>query len=232
MQTFPGHCYFFARLDSTQRYLLDHPRTSLPLLCVAREQSAGVGQRGRVWQSPPGHLYMSFAVNLPGDAALHQGLAQAVALCLAETLDPEARHLRLKWPNDLFLAGRKLGGILVDTLPRGDDICAVIGIGINVEARDDAAGIRDIDEETDAETLLARILPALMQRLANWKEKPYLPVDHRWPDYDLYHGKRCILEGIEEPQRLRGIDQKGRLIAQDATGKLQFLTQTRIQASA
>lgn len=231
VQNFPGHAYFFAELDSTQRYLLDHPRSALPLLCVAREQSAGVGQRGRVWQSPPGHLYMSLAVNLRGDAALHQGLAQAVALAIAETLDPQAAHIGLKWPNDLFLNGRKLGGILIDTLARGETLCAIIGIGINIDARDEAAGYREISPQADAPALLDRILPALMQRLEQWADKPYLPVGHRWPEYDLFRDRTCALEGIAAPQRLRGIDQKGRLIAQDASGKLQFLTHTRIQAS-
>ncbi|MDO5091777.1 MAG: biotin--[acetyl-CoA-carboxylase] ligase [Cardiobacteriaceae bacterium] len=228
MQTFPGHRYFFAHLDSTQRYLLEHPASLLPLLCVAREQSAGVGQRGRVWQSPPGHLYMSLAVNLPGSPALHQGLAQAIALCLAETLDPKAQRIRLKWPNDLFLDERKLGGILVDTLPRGENLCAVIGIGINLSPRDDAAGYHSLDENACADTLLDKILPVLMQHLETWQEKPYLPINHRWAEYDRFHGKTAILDGIATPQQLLGIDQKGRLIAKDTHGKLQFLTHTRI----
>ena len=232
MSPFPGHCYHFASLDSTQRYLLQHPPGVLPILCTARTQSAGTGQRGRSWQSPPGQLYFSLRWNLPGDALLHQGLTQMIALSIAEVIDPEARHLQLKWPNDLFIAGNKCGGILIDTLPNGEHTSAIIGIGINLSRSSEhpaqSACLNDYFAPDTPSRLLARLLPALCAALERWAEKPYLPLAHRWEAYDAYFHATSALENHDGTYILRGIDQKGRLIAQDANAVLHFLTATRL----
>lgn len=232
MHFYQGHLYHFAQLDSTQRYLLDHPQSALPVLCIADTQSAGVGQRGRPWQSPPGQLYMSLAVNLPGEAALHQGIAQMLALTIAETLDEKAQTLRLKWPNDIYANGRKCAGILVDSQPHGDSTRIIAGIGINL-TRPPASPAEQgyLNEHFPARTphtLLASLLPALLAGLERWADKPYLPIEHRWTDYDLCYQQRATLEGEDGHHTLYGIDQKGRLIAKSADGKLHFLTRTRI----
>lgn len=236
MQSFSGHFYHFARLDSTQRYLLDHPPGSLPAVCVADTQSAGVGQRGRIWQSPPGQLYFSIAYPLPGEAALHQGMAQLLALAVAETLDPQAQTLRLKWPNDIFVHGQKCAGILVDSQPHGDDTRIIAGIGINLTRPENSPPEQGyLNEHLPARTprtLLAELLPVLTGALARWAEKPYLPIAHRWNDYDRFYQKTTALEGLDGTYTLHGIDQKGRLIAKGADGKPQFLTQTRIPCTS
>lgn len=232
MQPFPGHCYHFASLDSTQRYLLDHAPCALPVLCTAAQQSAGVGQRGRHWQSPPGQLYFSLMWRLPGDAALHQGIAQMIALVLAETIDPTAKMLRLKWPNDLYLGGYKCGGILIDTLPDKENTFVIVGIGINLtRSAEHPADIACLNEHFADETpqsLLDRLLPELCRCLAAWAEKPYLPLTHRWNAYDLCQGQSVRLEAQDGTFTLHGIDQKGRLIAKDNSGKPHFLSNTRI----
>lgn len=229
---FPGHTYHFACIDSTQRFVLEHPQSALPVLCMADAQSAGVGQRGRVWQSPPGQFYMSFSRLLPGEAALHQGMAQMIALEIAQTLDPKAHTLRLKWPNDLWIDECKCGGILIDSCMENGQTRVIIGIGINLTRSDGhTPGQAFINEHLPAHTpysLLNTLLPALWQALERWAGKPYLPVAHRFQDYDHFHGKTTALEGLDGTYTLHGIDQKGRLIAKGADGKVQFLTQTRI----
>ena len=97
-------------------------------------QTAGRGQQGRTWYSPPGVLTASFvldrilAVQLPG-FSLAAGLATIYAI---EDLVPGLREqLRLKWPNDVILSGRKLAGVLCEGVTSGTETKVVVGIGLN-----------------------------------------------------------------------------------------------------
>lgn len=100
---------------------------------VADEQLAGRGREGRPFASPPGGLYASLlleaaAGDLPGP------VVAAVALAAADALQAAgARDVALKWPNDLWLAGRKVGGILLEG-PGGPGGLVVAGVGLNVQA--------------------------------------------------------------------------------------------------
>lgn len=224
------HHYHFARLDSTQTYLLNHPNTSRPIFCRADSQSAGKGQRGAHWQSPPNSgLYFSLKTTLPYPLATHNGLAQMVALTLAQTLDPSAEILTLKWPNDLYIGTQKLGGILIDLHPDGENSIAVIGIGINLRAdaqRPDTANLYAHFPENP--TLYPELCQALLNSINRWQETPYLPTDHRWNDYDRFQGQIITLESHPNPVKNLGIDQKGRLTIISENG-IEFLSNTRIK---
>ena len=118
---------------------------------IAGAQSAGRGQRGRVWQSSPGGLYLSLAL-APNWPATH--IAQLTCISawgVATAFNNLGIPVRIKWPNDLFFEGKKLGGILTETklsrsgaIAAADGLCdtfltgsasyvrqAVIGIGVN-----------------------------------------------------------------------------------------------------
>ena len=127
--------HIFDTLTSTNEKLsqlvadgLAHPGT----IAIANQQTAGRGQRGRVWNSEPGGLYLSLAI-APDLAAInvHQ-LTIGIAWGIANSLRQFGLPVSLKWPNDLMLSGRKLGGILTQTRISGDRILdAIVGVGIN-----------------------------------------------------------------------------------------------------
>lgn len=102
---------------------------------IAGYQTAGRGQRGRVWTSAPGTgLLFSFTwiwqeLDTAWEIPLRAGLATRAALL--PFVGPGHR-LWLKWPNDICLDDGKLGGILVESTIRGDSLCLVVGIGINL----------------------------------------------------------------------------------------------------
>lgn len=99
---------------------------------IAAQQSAGKGQWGRYWRSPLGGLYLSLAIapHCPIDQVGQ--LTLATAWGIASALHQMGVPVMLKWPNDLILHGRKLGGILIETrMQQGLISWAVIGIGIN-----------------------------------------------------------------------------------------------------
>jgi BirA family biotin operon repressor/biotin-[acetyl-CoA-carboxylase] ligase len=129
----------FPEIDSTNevgRGLIDHAAQEevdlLPSVIVAETQLRGRGRHDRVWVSPCGGLYATFAWKVPEETRISL-LPLAAALWAAEAcgraleIEPE-----LKWPNDLICRGKKLGGILAEAKTRGEETHAAIGFGINV----------------------------------------------------------------------------------------------------
>jgi BirA family transcriptional regulator, biotin operon repressor / biotin---[acetyl-CoA-carboxylase] ligase len=101
-------------------------------IVIAKQQTAGRGQRGRVWNSELGGLYLSLAI-APDLAAInvHQ-LTIGIVWGIAHKLRQQGLPVSIKWPNDLMLADRKLGGILTQTRIAGGKIQdAIVGVGIN-----------------------------------------------------------------------------------------------------
>ena len=121
----------YATLDSTNEEARRLARDGLrePLWIVADEQTAGRGRRGRPWVSQRGNLFASLLTQ--GAPQLSAQLGFAAALAAADTVASLAASadVRLKWPNDVLLKGRKTAGILLEVL--GGDTLA-IGIGINL----------------------------------------------------------------------------------------------------
>jgi BirA family biotin operon repressor/biotin-[acetyl-CoA-carboxylase] ligase len=126
-------------LDSTNSELMRRARGGLtaPVLLVAERQTAGRGRLGRTWHSgvedPTASLTFSLGIALA--PSTWAGLSLAVGVSLADALHPA---IRLKWPNDLWLHDRKLGGILIETggfAEQGARRYAVIGVGINIAPR-------------------------------------------------------------------------------------------------
>ena len=127
------------QLDSTNRLaaerVLERWQQHQPaegLVFTADTQSAGRGQHGRSFQSPLGGLYLSAIVetlppNLRDKLALLAGVAAAEALRRFTTL-----RIGLRWPNDLMLQDKKLGGILCESVVMGEKWAGIIGIGLNI----------------------------------------------------------------------------------------------------
>ncbi|MCO5166850.1 MAG: biotin--[acetyl-CoA-carboxylase] ligase [Planctomycetes bacterium] len=108
-------------------------------LVVAARQTAGRGRHGRPWASPPGGLYASLVLR-PDEAMLRRLPATLLAgLAVAEAIDDttqgattEGARAELKWPNDVFLAGRKVSGVLGELTRDARGPLLVLGIGVNV----------------------------------------------------------------------------------------------------
>ncbi|MBA3521377.1 MAG: biotin--[acetyl-CoA-carboxylase] ligase [Gemmatimonadales bacterium] len=131
---------------------------------VAGEQSGGRGSRGRHWESPLGGLWLSVLYR-PQSAARVELMSLRVGLMAAAALDDIGEPaVRLKWPNDLLLDDRKLGGILCEARWQGDALAwMVVGIGLNVVNPVPDGGVR-LGERHPGLTP-ERLLPGLLTRL-------------------------------------------------------------------
>ena len=103
-----------------------------PLALLAQRQRRGHGQQGRVWHSPPGGVWLSAALPWPAQPQGSAAPALAAALGLALQLEALGLKPQIKWPNDLWIEGRKLAGILPRLRWRGGRVRhAQVGVGIN-----------------------------------------------------------------------------------------------------
>lgn len=130
--------YHYERVASTMEVIhaLAEGGAEAGTVVVAGEQLDGRGSRGRSWHSPPGGLWLS-ALFRPRSAGAVEVMSLRVGLALAKVLDQfAASAVRLKWPNDLMLNDRKLGGILCEARWQGATLGWVaVGVGLNVRNR-------------------------------------------------------------------------------------------------
>lgn len=154
----------YASLPSTSDLCVQLARGGEPegFAVLADRQSAGRGSRGRTWESLPGALCLSALLRPMDPPALAGHWALLSALALHESLAPHAPEgaLSLKWPNDVLIAGRKLGGILLDaaTGAAGFD-WLIIGFGANLLTAPEGAGALGIavDPGQVAQRVLAEL---------------------------------------------------------------------------
>lgn len=194
---------------------------------VADEQTAGRGRRGHRWSAAPGEN-LTFSVLLRPRLELERLSALTLAVGLA-VRDAVARRVRapvqVKWPNDVFVGGRKIAGILVESqLTAGRLSAVVVGVGFNVgmrelpeEIRESATSLALLDAaELDREALLVDLLEALATRAETYERAGLEPMLDELARHDALRGTRVRIEGVEGIAR--GIDRDGALLVEDSAG--------------
>lgn len=213
-----------------------------PVLLAAEEQTAGRGRMGKAWHSSRAGQSLTFSLALPLAPVSWSGLSLVVGLSLAEQLHPD---VRLKWPNDLWLHQRKLGGILVETASVGQTTegrrLVVIGIGINI-ARPDAsllaaaptggmtamppAGLAEVCMGQTAGETLEAVVPALVRDVLRFESEGFAAFADRFARRDALFQQTVRLSDGREGLA-RGIDANGALqILID--GQLQAITSSEV----
>lgn len=181
-------------IDSSNSELMRRARAGQreATLLVAERQTAGRGRMGRVWQSQPGDS-LTFSLSLPLAPQDWSGLSLAVGLSLAESLHPD---VGLKWPNDLWLQDRKLGGILVEAASMGGRSQVVVGVGLNIRARPaeglntPPAALTELLPDLTAPDCLMRVAMPLMRTLLAFERDGFAPLKNRFEARDVLLGRR------------------------------------------
>jgi BirA family biotin operon repressor/biotin-[acetyl-CoA-carboxylase] ligase len=217
-------------IDSTNTELMRRARGGLiePVLLVAEEQTAGRGRMGKGWHSRAGQS-LTFSLALPLAPADWSGLSLAVGVSLAQSLHPD---VRLKWPNDLWLQQRKLGGILVETASSGQtqERLVVVGVGLNI-ARPEAsavaalavpgtpaamapAGLAEVLVGITAGEVLERVAAPLVRDLRAFESQGFVAFTQRFAQRDALQGLAVQLSD----------GMRGTACGVDARGALQVMT--------
>ncbi len=162
------------------------------LVVLAERQLAGRGRRGAAWHSPPGEaLAFSIVVRPAEPKSFWPRLALVAGVAVAEALESMGLRPGIKWPNDLWLGGKKVAGILVEA---GADF-AIVGIGLNINTADFPEALAEIATslriETGRECDRAEVLAAIIARFAVLRGR----IGEDFPEIVTGVATRCVLTG-------------------------------------
>jgi len=226
-----------AVIDSTNQYMMAQlDRWQKGECLLAETQTAGRGRRGRQWHSPFGSQFiMSMYWRLDDGPSAAMGLSLAIGVAVIQALESVGyRDLSLKWPNDIYMARRKLAGILVEMSAAVGGIChLVIGVGVNLNLPD--AVIAQLDQPcahlaeqpvvVDRNQLSATIIRALRNALALFEKQGLTAFLMDWNRLDIFMQQPVqVLLGNQVIHGIYcGIDEQGNMLLQDHEGMHKFV---------
>lgn len=230
-------------VDSTNSVLLARPNPPFGTcdVLLAEYQSAGRGRRGRAWLAPPGGaicLSLSWSFReVPQDLG---ALGLAVGVCVLRALRGAGLEAgRLKWPNDILVGGRKLGGILIELRAESTGpACVIIGVGLNVAlgepllAEIERTGIAATDLIASGVTrpsrnaLAAALIGQVGEGLQRFEGEAMRPFIEEWRASDALRGSQ--IEVRTPSGRVsgwaKGIDLHGALVVETPQGIQRFIS--------
>lgn len=225
-----GQAHVFEQIDSTNEYLLTYS-AELPSgsVCLAETQTAGRGRRGRQWYSPVSeNLYFSMLWKYENaDLSRLSSLSLVIAILIAESFEALGiESIQIKWPNDIYYQGKKVGGILIENRLDKNGVALVIGIGLNL-------GMSQVDEQIvtqawselsgyqlERNSFAAELCRHLQQALWVFPSKPFCDYLARWQKFDIFYQQPVKLitsqgdiDGISH-----GINEQGELLLETDKG--------------
>lgn len=214
-----------AQTTSTNQVLLDAVRNGLGhgQVCLAEQQTAGRGRRGRSWISPyAANIYLSAGWRFTQGVTALEGLSLAVGVAVCSALESLGyRQLQLKWPNDVLLRERKLAGILIELAGDVSGECFVIvGIGLNVrmpELSGDAIDQPWIDLASensgviDRNQLVAALINELLPMLSDFESDGFAVWKSAWEARNAFLGRpvRLITPASTTEGIMLGVSDSG-----------------------
>jgi len=209
-------------------------KNSTGIVVLSEYQTSGRGRRGKCWVSPfASNLYLSMVWDFEQGATALQGLSLSIGVAVSRALKQlGVQQVQLKWPNDIYIENKKLGGILLEMLGDPAGHCTVIiGIGIN-HSMPKESGL-DIDQEwTDLKSistqpisrnkLAAYIINHSFDVLADYQQQGFASYRDEWQAIDAFRGKQATVFTLKQSTtgRLLGVDQFGALQMQLKNGEI------------
>lgn len=196
------------------------------VIVLAERQTAGRGRRGAAWFSPPGEsLAFSILVRPKEPKALWPRLALAAGVAVAEAVEASGVESGIKWPNDVWIGGKKAAGILVEA---GSDF-AVVGIGLNVNSTGFPPEVADIATsmriEAGREFHRPQVLGEIIRRFARRR----LQVGQDFDELISAVSVRCVLTGKRVSLSTGGGPRIGKVVGIAPGGELLLQTDHGIE---
>ncbi len=226
-----------AVIGSTNQYMMQQlDRWQKGECLLAEMQTAGRGRRGRQWHSPfGGQFIMSMYWRLDDGPHTAMGLSLAIGVAIVQALEAAGYNdLTLKWPNDIYLSGKKLAGILVEMSAAVGGIChLIIGVGVNLDLPDEIIAQLDqpcacLSEQSavaDRNKLSATIIHFLRESLKLFELEGLTAFLPEWHRLDMFMDKPVkVLQGEQIIHGIyRGIDGQGNMLLQDDQSLRKFV---------
>lgn len=216
-------CYVYESLDSTNTQawkLCNKENLVPPFVVIAKQQTAGKGQRGNCWQSSLGGLYLTVVFPTPIHLTKINHLTIFSVVGITEKLNLYKIPVRIKWLNDLILSEKKLGGILSEVRSQNGIIKGnLIGVGINWENKLSLSGGISLSSYSkdhgfisinSYEKLLHVVLDGIFLGYFNYEKWGINYLLDKYNHYLIYRHKKVTFDGLEG--RVLGIDEKSNLM--------------------
>ena len=228
-------------IDSTNRLLMQRMQAEPTgnLLVVCDYQRAGRGRRGRQWISPYARS-LAFSYAHASSKALHElgGLSCVVGLAVLDVLiDLGVEGARLKWPNDVWIQGSKLAGILVELANRGSSTIAVIGLGMNIALTPEEraavdqpiADLLSRGVAVDRNSLLMAFVEKMASYLRHFEHSGFEAFRSAFDAVHLLHRRDVVVHSATEGKSLlthgsvEGVGGSGQLLIRTSRGLEEML---------
>lgn len=225
----------FEEIDSTNSEALRIANTGAvgDFVILSKIQTGGRGTKGRYWDSLAGNLHTSILLQTDFDIKKNSQLPFLVANAVFETIDHFSRqagiklNVKLKWPNDVLIDGKKIAGILLESVSLKGKNYVIIGIGVNIEKAPDlnkhATCMKDWGIEIASPDAFLNILMGKFRTLyEQWKsDNNFTSIRKDWMKYAYNLNKAIIVDdGSKKVSGVfKGIDSDGAMRVQLASGQ-------------
>jgi len=158
----------FETIPSTQKYLIDAVKSNsikIPTAVIAASQSDGIGSRNNKWEDGNGNFFASIALgrdDLPSDLPIASASIY-FGFLMKEILQKFNKNVWLKWPNDIYLDDKKVGGLITTNIEN----VFIVGIGVNLKKNQNNYSALNLDIEP---LILLNMLIESLKKKPNWKQ--------------------------------------------------------------
>jgi len=236
--------HLFDTVDSTNTWLKQNGACGD--ICIVEQQTMGRGRRGNRWLSPKAeNIYLSLKgcfTTLPAHLSL---LSLVVGLSIVKALQKIGLSDHgVKWPNDIYWQGLKMGGILIESVTssakQATGLSVVIGIGLNINMPISAGEQIDqpwvslskiLGKRIDRNQLLALLLEQLIDDLQDFERLDLAQFKKQWQQWDILQGQpvRVLHQHEELAGTVQGIDAQGRLGIRLESGQLRYFLSAEVR---
>lgn len=240
--------FIYKKLDSTNTWAKNNLKDLQKdqLVCVvAKEQTKGRGRANRSWLSPVGNIYCTFCFTLPKDTANLPSLGLVLAYSCSSILQSHKLTPQIKWPNDILVSGKKMGGILCETVFEKQQVRLYLSIGVNINMELSALQSIDIPatsvnvelgKQQNVEHYYKELRDQFSKNLTTFTEKNFTPFRDPIQQLLAFKGKEIWLQDEIHTKKYKAIchsiSPEGRLNIELENGEIKTIFSGEIVSTA
>ena len=196
----------FEEIGSTNDYLLENSKKNKICICLTESQTKGRGRNSKEWQSPKyENIYMSISFSTNQDLKFFSSFSLVTALSVQKALTKHKFDTKIKWPNDIYINSKKVGGILIETLSKDKNNIVVVGIGLNVFMKSNSKIDREwtsliLENESisiDRNKIISDILNELLVDKKTFEERGFGVFSNKFNELNILKNKKVSLSNSQ-----------------------------------
>ena len=196
----------FEEIGSTNDYLLENSKKNKISICLTESQTKGRGRNSKEWQSPKyENIYMSISFSTNQDLKFFSSFSLVTALSVQKALTKHKFDTKIKWPNDIYINSKKVGGILIETLSKDKNNIVVVGIGLNVFMKSNLKINREwtsliLENESmsiDRNKIISDIVNELLVDKKTFEERGFGVFSNKFNELNILKNKKVSLSNSQ-----------------------------------